>query len=158
MTTSIAIILVALATIGNTTSIFFIERKLRKLNAGFLSDRPLHEHTSYETKNRINELENKVKEAQPIVDKYKKEQKQKHWKQYNDWKYYVEDNYVDDEMHICSQCHSDNLEINTEYEYDHTRRTVFIEDRVDYPKSAKYKCNTCGEVISKWEFKEDNGC
>lgn len=150
MTTSIAIILVALATVVNTTSIFFMERKLRKSNAGFLSDRPLREHTSYETKNRISELENKMKEAQPLVDKHKKEQKQNHWKQYNDWKRLYESKHG-----RCAQCHSDNLKINTEYEYDRTRRAVFIEDCIDYPKSAEYKCNTCGEVISKWEFKED---
>lgn len=151
MTTSIAIILVALATIGNSVSIFFSERRCQQSKNGFLSDIPITQREARILNDEIDKLKDQLKYVQPLVDKYKKEQKQKHWKQYNDWKRLYESKHG-----ICAQCHGDNLKINTEYEYDRTRRAVYIEDCIDYPKSAEYKCNTCGEVISKWEFKEDD--
>lgn len=150
MTISIAIILVALATIGNSVAIFFSERRYQQSKNGFLSDIPITQREARIFNDEINKLKDEVKYIRPLVDKYKKEQKQKHWKQYNDWKRMYESKHG-----RCAQCHSDNLKINTEYEYDRTIPAVFIENCIDYPKSAKYKCNTCGEVISKWEFKED---
>lgn len=156
MTISIAIILVALATIGNSVAIFFSERRYQQSKNGFLSDIPITQREARIFNDEINKLKDQLKYIQPYVDKYKKEQKQKHWKQYNDWKYYVEDDYINDEMHICSQCHGDNLKINTKYEY----KTEWYHDWpvrevIDYPKLAEYKCNACGEVISAWEYKED---
>lgn len=150
MATTLAIGLLALAIIINTFSICRVSRN--KENTSFISSRPLSEHNSFETKRRIDKLENKLEEAQPLIDKYKKERKRNHWKQYNDWKRLYESKHG-----ICAQCHGENLEINTEYKY----KTEWYDDWpvreiIDYPKSAKYKCKTCGEVISTWEFKEDD--
>lgn len=149
MITTISIVLLALAIIGNTISIWYVSRS--KKNTSFISSRPLSEHTSYETKNRITTLEETLKDAQPLIEKYKKERKQNHWKQYNDWKRLYESKHG-----RCAQCHGEDLEINTRYKYDRTRPVVFIEGCIEYPKSAEYKCKTCGEVISTWEFKEDD--
>ncbi|WP_323702037.1 hypothetical protein P3T86_05665 [Staphylococcus nepalensis] len=151
MTTSIAIILVALATIGNSVAIFFSERRYQQSKNGFLSDIPITQREARILNDEIDKLKDEVKYIRPLVDKHKKEQKQNHWKQYNDWKRLYESKHG-----RCAQCHSDNLKINTEYEY----KTEWYHDWpvreiIDYPKSAEYKCNTCGEVISKWEFKED---
>lgn len=148
MITTISIVLLALAIIGNTISIWYVSRS--KENTSFISSRPLSEHTSYETANRITTLEETLKDAQPLIDRYKKERKQNHWKQYNDWKRLYESKHG-----RCAQCHGEDLEIKTDYKYDRTRPVVFIEGCIEYPKSAKYKCKTCGEVISTWEFKED---
>ena len=109
----------------------------------------VNEYTSYGTKNRINELENKVEETQPLVNKYKKEQKQKHLRQYNDWKRSYENKHG-----RCAQCHCDDLEIKIRYKLNF-QVDWFREPFKEYPESAEYKCNTCGEVISTWEFKED---
>ncbi|MFQ3889896.1 hypothetical protein AABD40_11780 [Staphylococcus shinii] len=149
MATTIAIGLLALAIIINTFSIWRVSRN--KENTSFISSRPLSEHTSYKTDNRIKKLEKIFEDAQPLIDKYKKERKQNHWKQYNDWKRLYESKHE-----RCAQCHGENLDIKTDYKYDRTRPVVFIEDCIDYPKSAKYKCKTCGEVISTWEFKGDD--
>lgn len=149
MITTIAIVLLGLAVIGNTISIWYVSRS--KENTSFISSKPLSEHTSYETKNRITRLEETLKDAQPLIEKYKKERKQNCWKQYNDWKRLYESKYG-----RCAQCHGEDLEIDTRYKYDRTRPAVFIEDCIEYPKSAEYKCNTCGEVISTWEYKEDD--
>jgi hypothetical protein len=149
MITTIAIILLALAIIINTISIWRVSNK--KESSGFISSRPLSEHTSYETKHRIDKLERIIEDAQPLIDKYKKERKQIHWKQYNDWKRLYESKYG-----RCAHCHGEDLDIKTDYKYDRTRPVVFIEDCIEYPESAEYKCNTCGEVISTWEFKEEN--
>lgn len=149
MATTIAIGLLALAIIINTFSIWRVSRN--KVSEGYVSDRPLSERNSYETKHRIDKLESTLKDAQPLIDKYKKERKQNHWKQYNDWKRLYESKHG-----RCAQCHGEDLEIKTDYKYDRTRPAVFIEDCIEYPKSAKYKCKTCGEVISTWEFKEEN--
>jgi hypothetical protein len=145
--TTIAIILLALAIIGNTISIWCVSRSK---GSSFISSRPLSEYTSYKINCRIDKLEETLKDTQPLIDKYRKERKQNHWKQYNDWKRL----YVSKHGR-CAQCHGEDLDIKTDYKYDRTRPAVFIEDCIDYPKSAEYKCNTCGEVISTWEFKED---
>ncbi|WP_436894318.1 hypothetical protein [Staphylococcus gallinarum] len=137
MITTIAIILLALAIIINTISIWRVSNK--------------SEHTSYETKHRIDKLERIIEDAQPLIDKYKKERKQNHWKQYNDWKRLYESKYG-----RCAHCHGEDLEIDTDYKYKAEKyESWYVREIVDYPLSAKYKCNTCGEVISKWQFKED---
>ncbi|MEB8150487.1 hypothetical protein NGH32_07200 [Staphylococcus xylosus] len=148
MATTISIVLLALATIGNTISIWYVSRN--KENTSFISSRPLSEHTSYETKNRITTLEETLKDAQPLIDRYKKERKQNHWKQYNDWKRLYESKHG-----RCAQCHGEHLEIDTKYKHSYLGDWVFEPIR-EYPKSAEYKCKTCGEVISTWEFKEDD--
>ena len=91
-----------------------------------------------------------------FIDKYKKERKRQHWKQYNDWKYYIEARYLENETYVCSECHSEDLEINTKYKRYTTAESYYLEDCINYPESAEFKCNTCGEVINKWEFKEDD--
>lgn len=137
MITTISIVLLALAIIGNSISIWYVSRS-----------KPLSEHTSYETKNRITTLEETLKDAQPLIEKYKKERKQNHWKQYNDWKRLYESKHG-----RCAQCHGEDLDIDTKYKHSYLGDWVF-EPIKEYPKSAKYKCNTCGEVISTWKFKE----
>lgn len=139
MITTISIVLLALAIIGNSISIWYVSRS-----------KPLSEHTSYETKNRITTLEETLKDAQPLIDRYKKECKQNRWKQYNDWKRLYESKHG-----RCAQCHGEHLEIDTKYKHD-CESDWFWEPKIDYPKSAEYKCNTCGEVISTWEYKEDD--
>lgn len=148
MITTIAIGLLGLAIIINTISIWRVSRN-KDNSSGFISSRPLSETTSFETKHRIDKLERTIDEAQPLIDKYKKEHKQNRWKQYNDWKRLYESKHG-----RCAQCHSEDLEIDTSYK--HNYRDWAFEPLKDYPKSAKYKCNTCGEVISTWEFKEDD--
>ncbi|WP_336832970.1 hypothetical protein [Staphylococcus pseudoxylosus] len=148
MITTISIVLLALAIIGNTISIWYVSRS--KENTSFISSKPLSEHTSYETKNRITTLEETLKDAQPLIEKYKKERKQNHWKQYNDWKRLYESKHG-----RCAQCHGEDLEIDTKYKHSYLGDWVF-EPIKEYPKSAEYKCKTCGAVISTWEFKEDD--
>lgn len=147
MITTILIVLLALAIIGNTISIWYVSRS--KENTSFISSRPVSEHTSYETANRITTLEETLKDAQPLIDRYKKERKQNHWKQYNDWKRLYESKHG-----RCAQCHGEDLEIETNYKYDY-KGDLFWGPIKDYPNSAECKCKTCGEVISAWEYKED---
>ncbi|WP_279525808.1 hypothetical protein [Staphylococcus gallinarum] len=150
MITTIAIAILALAIIINTFSIWRVSRN--KENTRFISSRPLSEYTSYKTDNRITTLEETLEYAQPLIDKYKKERKQNHWKQYNDWKRLYESKHG-----RCAQCHGEDLDIDTDYKYKAEKyESWYVREIVDYPLSAKYKCNTCGEVISKWQFKEDN--
>ncbi|MDW8551116.1 hypothetical protein AABD38_08870 [Staphylococcus nepalensis] len=152
MTTSIAIILVALATIGNSVSIFFSEKRYQQSKNGFLSDIPITQREARILNDEIDKLKDEVKYIRPLVDKHKKEQKQNRWKQYNDWKRMYESKHG-----RCAQCHGDNLKINTKYKYETEWYNDWpVREIIDYPKSAEYKCNTCGEVISKWEFKEDD--
>ncbi|MGW8116570.1 hypothetical protein BU100_07130 [Staphylococcus xylosus] len=149
MITTIAIILLGLAVIGNTISIWYVSNK-KESSVSFMSSRPLSEHNSFETKRRIDKLEETLKDAQPLIDKYKKERKQNHWKQYNDWKRLYESKHG-----RCAQCHGDKLEIDTSYKHRYLGDWLY-EPLKEYPESAEYKCNTCGEVISTWEFKEDD--
>lgn len=148
MATTISIVLLALAIIGNSISIWYVNRSKEKTS--FISSKPLSEHTSYETANRITTLEETLKDAQPLIEKYKKERKQNHWKQYNDWKRLYESKHG-----RCAQCHGENLEIDTTYKHSYLGDWVF-EPIKEYPRLAEYKCKTCGEVISTWEFKEDD--
>ncbi|AVQ35786.1 hypothetical protein [Staphylococcus kloosii] len=147
MVTIIAIGLLALAIIINTISIWHVSRS-EENSSSFISSSPLSEHTSYETKSRINKLEQTIEEAQPFIDKYKKERKQNHWKQYNDWK---KNNDYDGK---CAECHGQDFELDTNYKYTFQGDWCW-EPSKEYPKSAEYKCKTCGEVVSQWEYKED---
>lgn len=91
----------------------------------------------------ISRLENKIarikSDTQSLVDKYKNEQRQQHWKQYNHWKDKIERL----EIKICNKCSSENLST-----------LVFYDN--DYPVSAEFHCDDCYYCINKWEFKEDN--
>lgn len=149
MITTISIVLLALAIIGNTISIWYVSKK-KEYSGGFISDGSMRNSDSYELGNKINKLEEQLKDAQPLIEKYKKERKQNHWKQYNDWKRLHES-----KLGRCAQCHGEDLEIDTKYKHSYLGDWVFEPIR-EYPKSAEYKCKTCGEVISTWELKEDD--
>lgn len=154
MATTISIALLALAIIGNSISIWHVSKK-KEYSGGFISDGPMRNSESYKLGNQINKLENKLKDAQPLIDKYKKERKRQHWKQYNDWNFYTKARYFGNEEYVCSECHSEDLEINTDYKRYTSKESYYLEDCIDYPETAECKCNTCGEVINKWEFKEE---
>lgn len=90
-----------------------------------------------------NDLESKIarvkSDAQPLVDKYKQEQRQKHWEQYNHW-----ENDIDRLGNKkCFKCLGENLSILTFYDND-------------YPVQAEFHCDDCYCCINKWEYKEDN--
>lgn len=111
----------------------------------------LEKNESYKLRNQINKLESTLTDAQPLIDKYKKERKQNHWKQYNDWKRMYASKHG-----RCAQCHGEDLEIDTDYKNKADKyESWYVREIVDYPETARCKCNTCGEVIATWEFKED---
>ena len=91
----------------------------------------------------ITHLENKIarikSDTQPLVDKYKNEQRQQHWKQYNRWKDKIERL----EIEVCNKCSSENLS------------TLIFYDS-DYPIKAEFHCDDCYHCINKWEYKEDD--
>lgn len=148
MATTISITLLALVIIGNSISIWYVSKK-KEYSGGFISDRPMRDSESYKLGNKISDLEEGLKDVQPLIDKYKKERKRQHWQQYNDWKRLYESKHG-----RCAQCHGDKLEIDTSYKHSYLRDWLF-EPLKEYLKSAEYKCNTCGEVIRTWEFKEE---
>ncbi|PHK50779.1 hypothetical protein [Staphylococcus edaphicus] len=155
MLTNIAMFLVALATIGNSIMIVYMSNK--KENSGSLmSNRPLREYTSYETKNRINKLEDKLKDVQPLIDNYEKELNDKAWESYRNWKWPIVTR-LDMDGEVCGQCYEDSLEIKTTRKQDFDRELPrFVYEHNDgRPLNAQLKCTECGHVVNQWEFKED---
>ncbi len=150
MVTAISIFLVALATIGNSILILYVSKK-KDDNVRFITENPLGKNDSYKLRNQINKLESTLTDVQPLIDNYKKQRKQSHWKQYNDWKRMYASKHG-----RCSQCHGEDIEIDTDYKHKADEYELWYgREIVDYPETARCKCNTCGEVIATWEFKED---
>lgn len=131
MINSIAIILIISVVFiaFNTFSVFYLKNKM--------------EHIRSMVKEINNDLESKMfrvkSDTQPLVNKYKEEQRQKHWEQYNHWKYGMDRLEIEN----CFKCSSDNLST-----------LVFYDN--DYPVKADFHCEDCCYRLNKWEFKEDS--